>query len=114
MPRKLLARPGKSTGFAEDVAPPPAPLPRKPLAQRAFEEEHPPRRAVNLTASSYWLHEAKQLGLNLSKIFDEALEHSTREAMRARLKAEIAEYNEWHARHLDTFGLWSDGLRRVE
>ena len=110
MPRK---RPTPK-GFAEDAAPPPGPPPRKPIAQRAYEEKHPPRRAVNLTASSYWLHKAKELGLNLSKIFDEALEKATRETLRARLKAEIDEFNEWHARDLETHGLWSDGLRRFE
>lgn len=82
------------------------------MAQRVFEEAHPAKRAVNLTASSCWLHEAKKLGLNLSEVFGEALERAVRESLREVLKQEIAEYNEWHAKHLAEHGLWSDGLRR--
>lgn len=99
-------------GFAEETAPPPSPPPRKPMAQRAYEEKHPPRRAVNLTASSYWLYEAKTLGLNLSEVFDRALEEKVREIIRTQVQQDVAEYNEWHAKHLAEHGLWSDGLRR--
>lgn len=111
MPRKSKS-PAAVPGFAEEAAPAPQPPKRKPMAQRVYEETHPPRRAVNLTASSYWLHEAKKLGLNLSKIFDEALEKATRDARRVVIEKEIAEYNEWHAKFIEENGLWSDGLRR--
>ncbi|BCW90241.1 hypothetical protein sos41_34090 [Alphaproteobacteria bacterium SO-S41] len=99
-------------GFSEDAAPPPFPPARKPMAQLLYEESHPPRRAVNLTASSYWLHEAKTLGLNLSELFDRALEEKVREAQRAEAKREVAEYNEWHAKHLAEHGLWNEKFRR--
>ena len=98
-------------GFSEEAPTPPAPPPRKPMAQRAYEEAHPPRRAVNLTASSYWLHEAKTLGLNLSEIFGVALEAEVRAQRREELTREMAEFAEWYNKDIEEHGLWSDGLR---
>ncbi len=57
---------------------------------------------MNLTASAHYLSEAKAMGLNLSEIFDAAL----REAVRARIKRELAEFAEWHNKHIEEHGLF--------
>lgn len=110
---RMAKRSKTPPGMAEDAAPPPAPPPRKPMVQRAYEAAHPPKRAVNLRASSFWLHEAKALNLNLSAIFDEALETAVRAAQRAQLERDVAEYNEWHAKHLAEHGLWNEDWRLI-
>jgi antitoxin CcdA len=96
--------PGKPAGVAEGTA---AFQPPKTMAERARQRENGPKRAVNLTASAHCLSEAKAMGLNLSEIFDTAL----REAVRSQIKRELAEFADWHNKHIEEHGLWSDRVR---
>ena len=81
------------------------------MAQRAFEEKHPLKRAVNLTASSYWLHEAKALGLNLSELFGAALEAAVRDAERKHLERDIAAFAESYNKHVEDNGVFGETWR---
>lgn len=105
MTKRALLKP---TGVAEESA---AFEPRKSMAQRQYERDNPAKRAVNLTASSYWLHEARQLNLNLSAIFGEALEKAVRNAIREELKREVAELAQWQAKDMEEHGLWNEEFR---
>lgn len=69
------------------------------------------KRAVNLTASTWYLDEARRLGMNFSEIFGEALARAVEDARREEFKREHAAYVEWANKDIDDNGLWSDGLR---
>ncbi|MFT3809433.1 MAG: type II toxin-antitoxin system CcdA family antitoxin [Micropepsaceae bacterium] len=103
--------PLQRSGFAEHAAPGIAHERRKSTAQQIYERDNPAKRAVNLTASSYYLHEAKQLKLNLSEIFARALEAAVTDAIREEIRRDIAAFAQWQQKDLEQNGLWSDGLR---
>lgn len=70
-----------------------------------------PKRAVNLTLNSDLLRLAKELGLNLSGVAEQALAH----AVSARLAERWVEENraaiEAYNRRVEAEGVFSDGLR---
>ncbi len=68
--------------------------------------------ATNVSARRDIVHSAKELGLNLSRIFEAALEAAVRDERRRRWRDDnrqaIAEYNERVGAH----GVFSDGRRK--
>ena len=70
------------------------------------------KRAANVSVDAGLLHEAKQLGVNLSRALEDSLRQRIAEAKRAQWLKEnadaIAEHNERVARK----GTFSDRLRR--
>lgn len=70
-----------------------------------------PKRPVNLSLNSDLLRQARELGLNLSGVAEEALAY----AVSARLAERWAEENraavEAYNRRIEAQGVFSDGLR---
>ncbi len=70
-----------------------------------------PKRPANLSINSDLLSKAKELNINLSATLElalsEALKGKQREQWLAENKAAIDAYNE----HVETHGVFSDGLR---
>lgn len=69
---------------------------------------HMPKKAVNLSVDADLLAHAKELDINLSALFEEAL----REQARKRWLEENREAIEAFNRRIERDGVWSDGLRR--
>ena len=69
------------------------------------------KRATNLSINAELLGRAKELGINLSATLEQALTEAIRQRARdqwvAENQAAIDAYNE----HVDTKGVFSDGLR---
>ncbi len=69
------------------------------------------KKPTNLSLNSDLLRQARELGINLSSVLEEALEEVVRrrlgELWLAENRKAIAAYNE----HVEAHGVWSDGLR---
>jgi antitoxin CcdA len=65
------------------------------------------KKAVNLSVDESLLKEAREQGLNLSKILERALAEERARRWLAENKDAIEAYNERIRKH----GVWSDGLR---
>lgn len=102
--------PRSNAGFAEDAAASIEPR-RASMTERVRARENAPKQAVNLTANSAYLAEAKQLGLGLSAIFDAALKRAVTDAQAAAFAEQNAEFLEWYNKDIEENGLWSDGIR---
>lgn len=70
------------------------------------------KKAANLSVSADLLREAKELNVNLSRVFEEALENTLREHRRAQWLAENGDALEAYNRHVERDGVFSDGLRK--
>ncbi len=74
-------------------------------------EQRAAKKPTNLSLNSDLLRQARDLDINLSSVLEEALEVVVRRRLGEQWLAEnqkaIAAYNE----HVETHGLWSDGLR---
>ncbi len=67
---------------------------------------------TNLSVRVDLVKRAKELGLNISELVDEALERAIKEAERAAWLEENREAIDGANRWLRKHGLWSDGLRK--
>lgn len=78
---------------------------------RASRNPHALKKAANLSISADLLSQAKDLDINLSATLEQALVEAVRQKQRQRWlaenKAAIEAYNE----HVETHGVFSDGLR---
>ncbi len=70
------------------------------------------KRAANLTIDAGLLEEAKALGVNLSRAFEESLRERVAQARRARWLEENAEAIAEHNERVAKRGVFSDRLRR--
>ena len=71
-----------------------------------------PRKAVNLSVNADLLQQAKALGINLSRSFEDHLTTLVREARRAAWLAENGAALDDYGRYIEENGTFSDGLRR--
>jgi post-segregation antitoxin (ccd killing protein) len=69
------------------------------------------KRAVNLTLSSDLLARAKEAGLNLSALAEEAVEAALSRIAQDKLAAEIAQACQVHADYLVQYGSLRDWVR---
>ncbi len=78
---------------------------------RANHRPSAQKKAANLSISADLLSQAKDLDINLSATLEQALAEAVRQKQRQRWlaenKAAIEAYNE----HVETHGVFSDGLR---
>jgi antitoxin CcdA len=70
-----------------------------------------PRRPVNLTLDSDLVSQGKALGLNLSRIAEEAIAAAIRQAQAEAWSRENAEAIDAYNRRVERTGVFSDGLR---
>ncbi|MEE8297408.1 MAG: type II toxin-antitoxin system CcdA family antitoxin [Hyphomicrobium sp.] len=79
---------------------------------KVFYDPDAPRKPTNLTINTDLLRQARERGLNLSRLLEERLVEVLQEKQRAEWLAEsqaaIEEYNE----RVKRAGVFSDGLRR--
>ena len=71
-----------------------------------------PKRRTNLTINEYLVRTAKEMGLNLSEIAEEALATAVRERARKHWEEENAEALEVHRRRVEEHGTFGDLARR--
>lgn len=69
------------------------------------------RRSVNVTADGDVIAEAKMLGLNLSRTFEEAVRKGIREEKARRWREENAEAIAFNNAQVERDGLWCDDYR---
>lgn len=74
-------------------------------------DEHAPRRATNLSVNSDLLQQAKELGINLSRTFEEGLAEAVREKRQELWLRENREALDAYNEHVERDGVFSDGLR---
>ena len=72
----------------------------------------PIKRPVNVKARADLVADAKAYGINLSSVFEEALDLAVREARLTRWQAENTEAFAAYDRHIEKNGVFSDGKRR--
>ena len=70
------------------------------------------RKPVNLSAPKELLDEARKLGLNLSRLFEEALNARLRESRVRRWQEENREAIEAFARYIERNGIFGDTEER--
>ena len=70
------------------------------------------KRAANLTIDATLLDEARELGVNLSRVLEESLRARLAEEKRARWLRENAEAIAAHNQRVERKGAFSDRLRR--
>ena len=70
------------------------------------------KKAVNLSIDAELLHQAREIGLNLSQELEARLKQRTKAERWARWQEDNREAIEDHNRRIEREGLWSDGLRR--
>lgn len=70
------------------------------------------RKPVNLSASAALVDEARALGLNLSRVFEEALDARLRQSRVQRWQQENREAIEHYNTHIREHGVWSKSVRR--
>lgn len=70
------------------------------------------RKPVNLSASAALVDEARALGLNLSRVFEEALDARLRQSRVQRWQQENREAIEHYNAHIREHGVWSKSVRR--
>ena len=79
--------------------------------RRELSNSNAPKKATNLSINSDLLRQARELGLNLSSVMEEALEQIIRRRRSQRWleenRAAIDRYND----HVDEHGVFSDGIR---
>jgi len=71
------------------------------------------KKAVNLSVDAELLARAREVDVNLSATFEEALKARTREEERKRWVEENRDAIEAYNERIRTHGVWSDGLRRI-
>ena len=72
----------------------------------------PVKRPVNVKAQADLVAEAKAHGINLSSVFEEALDQAVRKAKLAKWQAENADAFAAYDRRIEAKGVFSDGKRR--
>ena len=81
-------------------------MPRPALSPKSL------RKAVNLSASKELLDEARKLGVNLSRLFEEALAARLRESRMRRWQEENREAIEAFSRYIERNGIFGDTEER--
>jgi antitoxin CcdA len=71
-----------------------------------------PKRRTNLTINEDLVRAAKEMGLNLSEIAEEALTAAVRERARKQWEKENAEALEVHRHRVEAHGTFGDLVRR--
>ena len=71
-----------------------------------------PRKPVNLSAPKELLDEARKLGLNLSRLFEEALNARLRESRVRRWREENREAIDAFSRYIERHGIFGDSEER--
>jgi antitoxin CcdA len=69
------------------------------------------RRSVNVSAEAEMIAEAKTLGLNLSRTFEEAVRNGIRQEKARRWREENAEAIAFNNAQVEREGLWCDEYR---
>jgi antitoxin CcdA len=69
------------------------------------------RKPTNVSARTDLVSEAKALGINLSELFESALENAVREARRKQWVEENRQAFADYDRFVETHGVFSDGKR---
>jgi antitoxin CcdA len=69
------------------------------------------RKATNLSVDASLLREAKSLNLNLSRVFESALQDAVAQARRERWLEENRDALDAYNRHVERDGVFSDGVR---
>lgn len=70
-----------------------------------------PKRATNVSLNADLLAQARELGVNLSQTLEEGIKARLAEERRRRWLEENREAIEDYNKHVEKYGLWSDGLR---
>ena len=70
------------------------------------------KRATNVTVDASLLRQARELGINLSAVLDEALEVEVRKRLRERWLEDNREAIDDYNTRLARSGVFSDGIRR--
>jgi antitoxin CcdA len=73
---------------------------------------HSPKRPVNVKARSDLVSEAKALNINLSGVFDAALETAVKAARIAKWQEDNQEAFAAYDKHIESDGVFSAGKRR--
>ena len=71
------------------------------------------KRRINLTVADDVVVAAREVGLNMSGIAEDALRRAVSEAKRQAWEREHAESIRQYNTTIEQHGLWSDGLRSV-
>ncbi|HVT34904.1 MAG TPA: type II toxin-antitoxin system CcdA family antitoxin [Nevskiaceae bacterium] len=72
-----------------------------------------PRRRLNLTVRGDYVKQAREFGLNVSQVLEEALEQRLKQEREQRWLEENREALEAHARRIERDGLWHKGLTKL-
>ncbi|MEW6490601.1 MAG: type II toxin-antitoxin system CcdA family antitoxin [Thermodesulfobacteriota bacterium] len=75
-------------------------------------DPHAPKKATNLSVNRDLLGQARELGINLSRLFEEHLAEIVRARRREQWSEENREAIEEYNRRVASRGVFSDGLRR--
>ena len=78
---------------------------------RSTYQADAPKRPVNLSLNSDLLRFGKELGLNLSRVAEEALVYAVSARLAERWLEENRSAIETYNRRIETQGVFSDGLR---
>ena len=70
-----------------------------------------PKRATNVSLNADLLAQARQLGVTLSQTLEDGVKARLAEERRRRWLEENREAIEAYNKHVEKYGLWSDGLR---
>lgn len=70
-----------------------------------------PKKAANVSINADLLREARGLGINLSRTFEQSLAETVRERRSQQWKEANREALEAYNRFVDSHGVYSDGLR---
>jgi antitoxin CcdA len=81
-------------------------------SQMVYYAKDAPKKAVSLSVNSDLLRQAREAGVELSEVFERALEEETRALKRARWLVDNAEAIEAYNEHVARDGVFSDGLRK--
>ena len=71
----------------------------------------PSRKAANLSVDAALLREAKGLDLNLSRVFESALQVAVAQVRRERWLEQNRDALDAYNRHVERDGVFSDGVR---
>jgi antitoxin CcdA len=70
-----------------------------------------PKHPINLSLNAGLLKQGKDLGINVSRVAEEALAHAVSAKLAERWQAETRDAIEAYNRRVETQGVFSDGLR---
>ncbi len=78
---------------------------------RAIYDVAAPKRATNVSVNADLLAQARECGVNLSQTLEDALKTRLADERRRKWLEDNREAIEDYNKHLEKYGLWSDGLR---